>query len=201
MFLSIDGGDGCGKSTQMTLLADWLRESGREVFTCRDPGSTKLGESIRGILLHRHDMRISRESEMLLFMAARAQMMQEMILPALEKGQIVITDRFLLSTIVYQGYAGGLSIEAIEQVGQIATAGRLPDMTFVLDISFEEAEKRMDSREKDRMELMGESFHRQVREGFLKHAATDPKRYVVLDATWPKEVIAKKIRERLSSFL
>ena len=201
MLISIDGGDGCGKSTQMTLLADWLRESGKDVFTCRDPGSTPLGEAVREILLHRHDMAISRESEMLLFMAARAQMVREMIFPALEKGQIVITDRFLLSTIVYQGYAGGLSVEAIEQVGRIATSGLLPDLTFILDISLEDAELRFGHREKDRMERMDKHFHYLVREGFLKHVATDPKRYIVLDATLPQNVIAQTIRNHVSTMM
>ncbi|MCL2118944.1 MAG: dTMP kinase, partial [Planctomycetaceae bacterium] len=119
MFISIDGGDGCGKSTQVERLASRLRQQGYDVFTCRDPGSTALGEAVRGILLNRHDLEICRMSEMLLFMAARAQMVQELILPALESGKIVVTDRFLLSTIVYQGYAGKIAVDAIEQVGTI----------------------------------------------------------------------------------
>jgi len=198
MFISIDGGDGCGKSTQVLLLAEWLRSSGRDVFTCRDPGTTSLGEAVRSILLHRDDLTISRESEMLLFMAARAQMVRELIRPALESGKIVVTDRFLLATIVYQGYAGGLSVEAVEQVGHVATGGILPDLNFVLDIPLETAEQRLDKRVKDRMEQMGQDYHERVRQGFLTHAKTDPRRYIVIDATQTIENVAAKIHNTVA---
>ena len=195
MFISIDGGDGCGKSTQIERLASWLRQQNYDVFTCRDPGSTGLGEAVRGILLNRHDLDICRMSEMLLFMAARAQMMQELILPALESGKIVVTDRFLLSTIVYQGYAGKIAVDVIEQVGAIATSGVLPNLNFILDVPLEVAKSRMTDREMDRMERMGTNYHEQVRQGFLTHAKTDPKRFIVLDASQPIDTIAEQIRQ------
>jgi thymidylate kinase len=195
MFISIDGGDGCGKSTQVSLLTEWLRQQNHEVFTCRDPGSTALGEAVRGILLNRHDLEICRMSEMLLFMAARAQMVQESIAPALKSGKIVVSDRFLLSTIVYQGYAGKIAVGDIETIGRIATAGVLPGLGFVLDVSLETAEVRMQSRKMDRMEQMGPDYHEQVRQGFLAHAKTDPQRFVVLDASLPVDVLAVRIRE------
>jgi dTMP kinase len=201
MFLSLDGGDGCGKSTQAALLAEALRERGKDVVTCRDPGSTELGEAVRNLLLHRAEFNITRECEMLLFMAARTQMVCEQILPAIASGKTVITDRFLLSTIVYQGYAGGVPVEMIEQVGKIATGGVLPDLTFVLDVSREVAEKRIGTRSKDRMEQMGAAYHEQVRQGFLTHAGTDPDRYIVLDASLPAETVASEILHRTLKFL
>jgi len=194
MFISIDGGDGCGKSTQVELLANGLRKKGFDVFTCRDPGSTGVGEAVRGILLNRHDLDICRMSEMLLFMAARAQMAEELVFPALKSGQIVVSDRFLLSTIVYQGYAGKISVEAIEQVGAIATSGVLPDLCFILDLPLTLAKSRMNDRELDRMERMGPDYHELVRQGFLTHAKTDPKRFVVLDASLPIDAVAEQIR-------
>ena len=110
MFLSIDGGDGTGKSTQIALLAEFLRQDGREVVVCRDPGSTRLGEAVRELLLSRTDLRIDRRAEMLLYMAARAQLTEELIRPALEQGKTVICDRYLLANVVYQGHAGGLDV-------------------------------------------------------------------------------------------
>ena len=132
MFLSIDGGDGTGKSTQVELLGAWLREQGHEVVACRDPGSTPLGEAVRGILLDRHDLHIDRRSEMLLYMAARAQMVEEVIRPALAEGKTVLCDRYLLANVVYQGYGGGLDVATLWEVGRVATGGLMPDLTIVL---------------------------------------------------------------------
>ena len=201
MFISIDGIDGCGKSTQVERLASRLRQQGHDVFTCRDPGSTPLGEAVRGILLNRHDLAICRMSEMLLFMAARTQMVQEMIQPALESNKIVVTDRFLLSTIVYQGYAGKIAVTDIENVGVVATAGILPELCFVLDLPLDVAKSRMSDREADRMERMGTDYHEQVRQGFLSHAKTDPQRFIVLDATQPIDAVADQIHEIIADAL
>jgi len=194
MFISLDGIDGCGKSTQVERLADQLRQQGYDVFTCRDPGSTGLGEAVRGLLLNRHDLDICRMSEMLLFMAARAQMLEERIIPALKSGKIVVSDRFLLSTIVYQGHAGKISVEAVEQVGVIAASGVLPGLCFILDLPLTLARSRRNDRELDRMERMGTDYHERVRQGFLTHAKTDPQRFVVLDASLPIDVVAEQIR-------
>jgi dTMP kinase len=173
LFFSIDGGDGVGKSTQMELFCQWLREQGREVVTCRDPGSTRVGEAVREILLHRHDLVIHRRSEMLLYMAARAQMVEEVIRPALEQGKIVVSDRYLLANVAYQGYGGGLDVDTIWRVGQISTGGLMPDLTIVLDLPAETANGRID-RQLDRMERQGAEFHARVREGFLTEARTRP---------------------------
>jgi dTMP kinase len=120
MFLSIDGGDGTGKSTQTELLCQWLREQSRAVVACRDPGSTRLGEAVRNLLLNRHDLEIDRRSEMLLYMAARAQMVEEVIRPALEQGKAVVSDRYLLANVAYQGYGGGLDVATLWEVGRVA---------------------------------------------------------------------------------
>src|SRR4051812_38876751 len=134
MFFSFDGIDGAGKSTQISLLADWLRTKGKEVVTCRDPGSTELGEKLRGLLLDHHDTPIHRRSEMLMYMAARAQLVEEVIRPALAAGKSVISDRYLLANVVYQAHAGGLSPEEVWQVGLVTVAGVMPTLTFILDL-------------------------------------------------------------------
>ncbi|MFZ5830553.1 MAG: dTMP kinase [Planctomycetota bacterium] len=169
LFLSIDGGDGGGKSTQLRLLDDWLCQRGRDVVTCRDPGSSPLGEAVRELLLHRHDLAIHRRSEMLLYMAARAQLAEEIVRPALEQGKVVISDRYLLANVVYQGYGGQLDVESLWQVGAVAVGGLMPQKTIVLDVPPEVAAARL-SRTLDRMEQQGAEFHARVREGFLVEA-------------------------------
>lgn len=194
MFLSIDGGDGTGKSTQIELLGGWLRERGLDVVACRDPGSTPLGEAVRAILLDRHDLDIHRRSEMLLYMAARSQLVEEVVRPALATGKPVLCDRYLLANVVYQGYGGGLDVPTLWEVGRIATGGLTPDLTIVLDISHEVAAARID-RPLDRMEQQGTEFHTRVREGFLTEAARDPERIVVVDASGSIETIQAEIRK------
>jgi dTMP kinase len=169
LFISIDGGDGVGKSTQTELFCQWLRGRGLEVVACRDPGSTHLGDAVREILLHRHDLEIHRRSEMLLYMAARAQMVEEIIRPALEQGKIVVSDRYLLANVVYQGYGGGLDVESLWRVGKVSTGGLMPDLTIVLDLPAKTASGRI-NRQLDRMEQQGAEFHARVREGFLTEA-------------------------------
>ena len=170
MFLSIDGGDGAGKSTQVRLLCDWLAEKGRQVIVCRDPGSTALGEAIRQLLLNRHDLEIDRRSEMLLYMAARSQMVEEIVRPAIERGKTVVSDRYLLSNVVYQAHAGGLDVETVWRVGRVATGGLMPDLTIVLDVPAAAAAERI-TGQRDRMEQQGDAFHARVRQGFIAEAA------------------------------
>ena len=181
MFFSIDGCDGTGKSTQMDRFCQWLRSMGHDVLTCRDPGSTPLGESIRGLLLDRTDLRIDRRSEMLLYMAARAQLVEEVIRPALAAGKTVVSDRYLLANVVYQGHAGGLDVKTLWEVGRVATGGLMPDLTLLLDMPSEAAAARLD-RTLDRMEKQGDAFHARVRQGFLDEAARQPDRIAVIDA-------------------
>ena len=194
MFFSFDGVDGSGKSTQIVLFESWLRELGRDVVTCRDPGSTPLGERIREIVLHSPaDTPIDARAEMLLYMAARAQLVEEVIRPSLDAGAIVIADRYLLANIVYQGHAGGVDVETIREVGRVATSGVLPDCVFVLDLPPDAARARM-GRELDRMEDRGAAFQQRLRDGFLAEAARPEHNATVIDATGSVESIHAAIR-------
>ncbi|MDX1961956.1 MAG: dTMP kinase [Pirellulales bacterium] len=194
MFFAFDGLDGVGKSTQIQQFCQWLSEQGHTVATCRDPGSTPLGEAIRDLLLHRAELTIDRPAEMFLYMAARAQLVQSVIQPALARGEIVVSDRYLLANVVYQGYAGGLDVELLWQIGKTATAGLLPDLTFVLDLSPAAAAARL-NRPLDRMEQQGADFATKLRAGFLAEALRQPDRIAVVDADRPVEEIQQEIRQ------
>jgi dTMP kinase len=188
MFFSFDGVDGVGKSTQIRLFADALRASGREVVTCRDPGSTALGERLRDILLNHHGTPIHRRSEMLLYMAARAQLVEEVIRPALDAGKTVISDRYLLANVVYQAHGGGLDAEDVWSVGRVAVAGLMPRLIFLLDMPAERAAQRI-GRQPDRMEAQGLEFLERVRQGFLFEASRFPDQIAVINADQPIEAI------------
>lgn len=193
MFFSFDGIDGAGKSTQMTQFVDWLSDAGHDVITCRDPGSTDMGEAVRAILLQAK-YRIDFRAEMLLYMACRAQLVQEVIRPALESGQTVVSDRFILANVVYQGSAGTVDPDDIWHVGEIATEQLLPDMTFVLDIAPEIAAERVGDRQ-DRLESRGLEYFTRVREGFLKQAMRYPEQHMIVDATQTIEEMQTAIRQ------
>ena len=193
MFFSFDGIDGVGKSTQIDLFCQWLTEQGYTVAACRDPGSTPLGERIRDLLLANDpEVTIHRRSEMLLYMAARAQLVEQVIRPALARGEVVVSDRFLLANVAYQGHAGQLAVEDVKSVGQITIDGIKPDAVFVLDLPLEEADKRM-NRELDRMELQGDDFRRRLRAGYLAEAQADSTLHVV-NAAQAIEAIHADIR-------
>jgi len=192
MFFSFDGLDGVGKTTQIDLFVEWLRAAGHDVVRCVDPGSTPLGEAIRTILLG-HRLPMARTSEMLLFMAARAQMVEEVIRPALERDQTVVSDRYLLANIAYQGHAGGLDVEEIRRIGRVATRGIMPDLVFLLDMSPNAAAARM-KRGRDRMESQGAQYEERLRQGFLAEAARDPDRIAVIDAARDIEAVQSDIR-------
>jgi len=200
MFLSIDGCDGTGKSTQVDRLCAWLGRLGHDVVSCRDPGSTPLGEAVRELLLARNDLHIDRRSEMLLYMAARAQLVEEVIRPALAADKIVVADRYLLANVVYQGHAGGLDVEVLWEVGRVATGGLLPNLTIVLDMPARAAAARLD-RSLDRMEQQGDGFHGRVREGFLAEAARRPDEIAVIDAAGDVDAVEKAIREVVEQVL
>jgi dTMP kinase len=193
MFFSFDGIDGVGKSTQMELFCSWLRERGHDVVTCRDPGSTPLGEAIRGILLQRHDLAISRMSEMLLYMAARAQLVEQLIQPAVAVGKTVVSDRYLLANVVYQGHAGGLQVSRLWEIGGFITHGIQPELTFLLDMPPAAAQGRI-RRELDRMETQGDDFRDRLRAGFLAEAARQPDRIAVIDASRSIDEVQAAIR-------
>jgi dTMP kinase len=195
MFFSFDGIDGVGKTTQMDLFCRWLREGGADVVTCRDPGSTPLGERVRDIVLHSDvDTPIGRRSEMLLYMAARAQLVDEVVRPALQNGKVVVSDRFLLANLVYQGHAGGLEVESIRRVGAIAVDGVCPDAVFLLDMSPAEAGKRL-HRSLDRMERQGSEYRDRLRAGFLSEAARAKDYVHVINANRSVETVQTDIRK------
>ena len=182
MFFSFDGIDGVGKSTQVRLFVEQLRALGREVVVCRDPGSTPLGERIRDLLLTCDaETTIGRRSEMLLYMAARAQLVDEVIRPAMEAGKDVVSDRFLLANVVYQGHAGGLDPASIWEVGRLATDGIEPDCVFVLDMEPTDADQRF-NRPLDRMERQGDEYRARLRAGFLSEAAASHGPIHLIDA-------------------
>jgi dTMP kinase len=194
MFFSFDGIDGVGKTTQMDLFCAWLGERGEDVITCRDPGSTTLGERIREILLHSDDQTpIGRRSEMLLYMAARAQLVDEVIRPALAAGKTVVSDRYLLANLVYQGHAGGLDLEAVRRVGQVAIDGIEPQAVFLLDMAPAAADGRL-RRTLDRMESQGNEYRERLRKGFLAEAATVGGRIHVIDAAQSIDLVQADIQ-------
>lgn len=193
-FLSIDGMDGAGKSSQIAPLVEWLRGTGRRVVTCRDPGSTAAGDAIRGILLDRHDIRLDATAEMLLYMAARAQLVAEVIRPALERGDWVVSDRYLLANVVYQGHAGGLDPETIRRVGAVATGGLEPDLVVVLDVDLETAARRL-ARPLDKLENRGDDYRRRLRDGYREEAARRPGRIALVDAAAGIDEVGARLRE------
>jgi len=200
MFFSFDGIDGAGKSTQMRLFCEWLRAQGHDVVTCRDPGGTALGEAVRELLLKRHDLTIGRMAEMLLYMSARAQLVEQVIEPGLAAGKTVVSDRFLLANVVYQGHAGGLDVPKLWEIGRFITRGIEPDLTFLLDMPPEAAQGRI-QRELDRMEQHGDDFRRRLREGFRAEAARRPGRIVVIDAARSIEVVESAVRAAAEKLL
>lgn len=201
MFFAFDGLDGVGKTTQLELFCQWLSDHGHDVVRCIDPGSTPLGEKIRAVLLERHGTRIDPMAEMLLFMAARAQLVSEVILPALEAGQTVVSDRYLLANVVYQGYARGLDVKTIWEIGQVATGGVAPDLTLVLDMPIDSTADRL-ARPLDRMETgQDAAFRQRLRSGFLAEAVIRPDKIAIVDAARPIEVVQAEIRQRAEPIL
>ena len=193
LFITFEGGDGCGKTTQIKLLDEYLRNKGYETLLTREPGSKGLGIKLREILLN-YDGEVSPRAESFLFLADRAQHVDCIIKPALEKGIIVLCDRHTDSTVAYQGYGRGLDLEQIYKLNEIATNGLKPDLTIVLDVDVETSQKRVGS-EKDRMESAGVEFFERVRKGFLEIAKLEPKRVKVVDSTQTIEEIHKQILE------
>lgn len=189
-FIVLEGMDGSGKSSQATALADWLEGRGCRVVRCHDPGATPLGDAVRDILLHRHDLHLASETEMFLYMAARAQLVREVIEPALAEKTWVVSDRFLMSNIVYQGHAGGLDPERIRLVGQVATGGLEPDLTLVLQIDLETAASRL-NRPLDKLEQRGDAYRQRLCDGYRAESARP--RAVVIDATADQKTVTEAL--------
>ena len=191
LFITFEGGDGCGKTTQINLLDVYLRSKGYKTLLTREPGSKGLGVKLREILLN-YDGEVSPVCESFLFLADRAQHVDCIIKPALEEGVIVLCDRHTDSTVAYQGYGRGLDLEQIYNLNKIATCGLKPDLTIVLDVDVETSQKRV-GVEKDRMESAGVEFFERVRRGFLEIAKQEPERVKVVDSTQSIEEIHNQI--------
>lgn len=197
MFIAFEGGEGAGKSTQEALLAAALTERGHHVVRTREPGGTPAGERIREILLSPEFDGLNARAEALLFAAARGEHVARVIRPALDRGDVVICDRYLDSSVAYQGYGRELGVETIRQLSLWATDDLVPDLTIVLDIDPAIGLSRLENP--DRMEAEPIEFHRAVRAGFLDLASKDPDRYLVLPADQPREAIAAQILDRVLS--
>ena len=201
MFISFEGIDKSGKSTQISLLVDWVKQKGYEVVQTSEPGGTGLGEKIEKILLEPSTKEINGISELFLYLADRAEHVEKIIKPALEKGKIVISDRFADATIAYQGYGRRLDTPWVEELNKRATHGFLPDITFLLDISPDLAKKRSGSEEKDRIENEKISFHQKVRQGYLKLAKKHTERIKVINGEGSVKEIQLRIRKILGKHL
>jgi dTMP kinase len=194
MFFVFDGVDGAGKTTQIHRFRTWLESTGQTVELCRDPGTSQLGEYIRDVLLTFDDVPICIRAEMLLYMAARAQLVEQIIQPALARGHSVISDRYLLANVVYQGHAGGLPADTIWQIGQLATAGLEPTLTLVMDLDPAEAAKRRQGPP-DRLERRGTEYFERVRKGFLREAERHPLTIAVIDAGADPDTVERAVQQ------
>lgn len=203
--VSFEGSEGAGKSTQIARLAAQFQQAGREVLTTREPGGTEIGEQIRNLLVHNSKgEEMCAETELLLFAAARAQLVREVIAPALLRGAIVISDRFLDSSTVYQGIGRNLAADPVSQINRFAVGNVMPDLTVVLDVPEEVSLARLKRRASglpDRMERQNVEFYRKVREGYLVLARGLPERFVLLDGTQPEDAIERRIRAELAARL
>ena len=193
LFITFEGGDGCGKTTQIKLLDEYLRGKGYQTILTREPGAKGLGEKIREILLN-YDGEVSPRCESFLFLADRAQNIDCIVKPALAEGKIVICDRHTDSSVAYQGYGRGLDIDRIKKLNALATDGLVPDLTIVLDVDVETSQARVGS-EKDRMESAGVEFFERVRNGYLEIAKLEPERVKVVDSKQSIEDIHRQILE------
>ncbi|MBT8485598.1 MAG: dTMP kinase [Phycisphaerales bacterium] len=198
-FIVFDGPDGSGKSTQFTRFAARCRTHGLTVCEVREPGGTSIGEQIRAVLLDPANGEISLRCEMMLYMASRAQLLEQSIRPALARGELVLADRFISSTLAYQGTAGGMSPEEILAVGRVATGGYWPDLTVIFDVDPDIAHGRLDD-ERDRIEQKSGAFHRRVRQGFLAQAQAQPDRYRVIDAAAAVAEVEGRLVEALMAW-
>ncbi|MFH1049506.1 MAG: dTMP kinase [bacterium] len=192
MFISFEGIDGCGKSTQIELLKNNLIAHKKQVLTLREPGGTSFAEEIREILLH-SEHKLSRESELFLFESARADLVSKIIKPALNEGKIVLCDRFFDSTTAYQGYGRGLDVETIIIINQFATQGLKPDLTFYLHVSLETSNLRTGNKKKDKIENSGDGFFARVVEGYLDLCKKEPQRFIEINAEGNIEETGRKI--------
>ncbi len=202
LFITFEGGEGCGKSVQSKELYRRLSQLAIPALLTQEPGGTALGKKLGRWLKWADDMDISPLTELLLFNASRAQLVSEVIQPSLQSGKTVICDRYADSTTAYQGYGRGLDLEIVKAINNAATQGLEPDLTVLLDVPVEEGLARKRAKRRDRFEQEDIAFHQRVREGYLKLAAKDPQRWLIIDATLPlaqvTEIIWEKVKRLLS---
>ncbi|KPK38675.1 MAG: hypothetical protein AMJ78_09640 [Omnitrophica WOR_2 bacterium SM23_29] len=196
IFITFEGPEGSGKSTHSKLLCDFLKRRGHKVIHVREPGGTKVSEAVRKLLLDKKNKGMTSACELFLFLACRAQIVNEVIMPALKKGYIVVCDRFQDATVAYQGYGAGLDLKLIEETGKIATKGLKPDLTILLDVETRKGLLRAGI--KDRVELKPYGYHRRVRQGYLKLAKREPKRIALICADGKLKEVQDKIRKVVS---
>ena len=202
IFITFEGGDGTGKSTQVRLLTEWLTQQGRAVVTTREPGGTEVGTALREIVLH-HRGEIDPRAEALLYAADRAQHIGTLVRPALERGDVVVQDRYIDSSVAYQGAGRVLDAAEIKRISLWATGDLIPDLTVLLDLPGDVARARLAGEHKsfDRLENERDDFHERVRAGFLALAANEPNRFLVVDAAQEIDQIALVIRDRVGALL
>lgn len=198
LFITFEGADGCGKTTQMNLLKDYLVQNGYEVVLTREPGAKGLGEQLREILLN-YDGKVADRCESFLFLADRAQNIETIVIPSIKQGKIVLCDRHIDSTVAYQGYGRGLDLDEINYLNNIATGGIKPDLTYVFDVDVETSAKRVGD-EKDRMESAGKEFFNRVRNGYLELAKKEPQRIKVIDSTRSIEEVFQNVLKEFINF-
>jgi dTMP kinase len=201
LFITLEGPDGCGKSTQVAPLAEYLRSKGRTVFTTREPGGTAISDQVRQILMAMKNTSMHPRTELLLFLSARAQLVEEVIRPRLAAGEIVISDRYADSTLAYQGYGHGYDRDQIRRLLEFATGGLKPDLTLLLDVDVEEGLRRRQSGggEWNRLDAYQLEFHRRVRDGYLELAALEPARWLTVNASQPPQMVQSAIRQAVDS--
>ena len=200
LFVAFEGGDGAGKSTQADLLARWLSDRGHEVVRTREPGGTPLGRALRELVLHGEDGSVAPRAEALIFAADRAQHVATVVRPALGRGAVVVTDRYLDSSVAYQGAARELGHDEVRGLSLWAVEDLVPDLTVLLDVDPGQGRDRRGTVH-DRLEREDDTFHDRVRQGFLALAAREPDRYLVLDAGGPVEELAEQVRRRVRTLL
>lgn len=201
LFITFEGGDGSGKTTQSALLTEWLTAQGRTVLPAREPGGSELGLELREIILHRRGY-IAPRAEALLYAADRAHNIATVVRPAIERGEVVIQDRYLDSSVAYQGAGRVLDATEVRNLSLWAAEGLLPDLTVLLDLDENASRERLGVRTRyDRLEAEKSDFHARVRSAYLDLAAAEPDRFLVIDATQPVDVIQAALRERVASLL
>lgn len=202
MFITFEGPEGSGKTTQIRLFAEFLRARGYDVLTTREPGGTEISDQIRAVLVNLRNTAMHPRTEILLFQAARAQLVEQVIRPALSRGTLVLSDRYADSTLAYQGYGHGYPLEELRRLIAFATGGLIPDLTFLLDVNPAQGlERKQREGEWNRLDAYDLGFHQRVRAGYLEMARAEPHRWVVVDATQSIEVIQNDIRRRFEQRL